>query len=144
MPIKQGNKVKIEYEGSFENGEIFDSSEKYGRALEFTVGKKQVIPGFENAVIGMEKEEEKEVTIQAKDAYGERNLNLVKKIPKIQFPEEQRDKLKKGVMLGLATPDGRQMPAIISDVSENEVEIDFNHPLAGKTLKFKIKVVDFS
>ncbi|MBD3259541.1 peptidylprolyl isomerase [Candidatus Woesearchaeota archaeon] len=142
MPIKEGNKVKIEYEGSLEDGTVFDSSAKHGAPLEVEIGAKQIIPGFEKALIGMEKGQEKEITLKPADAYGEPNPQLLKKIPKAQLPKEPEPK--KGMMLTLGTPDGKQFPAKIAEVGENDVTIDLNHPLAGKTLKFKIKVLDVS
>ena len=82
MPIKNGDKVKIDYEGILEDGTIFDSSKKQGKPLKFEVGAKQIIPGFENALIGMEKEEEKEIKLQPSEAYGNSNPNLLQKIPR--------------------------------------------------------------
>ena len=80
MPAKEGDKVKVEYTGTFEDGEVFDSSEKHGQPLEFELGAKQVVPGFENAIVGMEKDEEKEVKIESKDAYGDQNPQLVQEL----------------------------------------------------------------
>lgn len=142
MAIEKGKKVKIEYEGSLENGEVFDSSEKHGKPLEFTVGENQVIPGFENQVIGMEKGQEKTIKISPEEAYGEKKPELVQKIPKTQVPAEQASKIQKGMVLGLNAPDGRQVPVMVTDVDDEGITLDMNHPLAGKTLNFKIKVVD--
>ncbi|MEA3378120.1 MAG: peptidylprolyl isomerase [Nanoarchaeota archaeon] len=139
MKIKNGDKVKIEYTGKLEDGTVFDSSEKYGKPLEIEVGAKKLIKGFEDALIGMEENEEKEVTINPEDAYGQPNLQLRKKVPRGRLPKEPEPK--KGMVLLIGTPDGRQFPAKIIEISENEVSLDLNHPLAGKTLIFKIKVV---
>ena len=140
MAVQKGNKVKVEYEGKFETGEVFDSSEKAGKPLEFEAGEGQVIPGFDNALIGMEKGEEKEVTIEAKDAYGERREELKQEVPKEKLPQEAE--LKPGMMLMVGTPDGKQMPVVITEITDKGAMIDFNHPLAGKKLIFKIKLVD--
>ncbi len=142
MPVKKGDKVKIEYTGTFDDGTVFDSSEKHGKPLEFEAGAGHVIKGFDAAVLGMEKGQEKEIKIQPKEAYGDRNPNLIKKIPKSQLP--QGKEVKKGMMLMLSTPDGKQMPATIAEVTDDSISIDLNHPLAGKNLNFKIKVVDIS
>lgn len=139
MPVKEGDKVKVEYTGTLEDGTVFDTSEGK-EPLEFEVGAKQVIPGFEEAVKGMEQGEEKEVTLPKEEAYGEHHEQLVKQVPKEQVPEGME--LKEGAMLGVTLPDGRQIPAKILEVGDKEVKIDLNHPLAGKTLKFKIKVVE--
>jgi peptidylprolyl isomerase len=140
--VKEGNKIKVEYTGSLDDGTVFDSSEKHGQPLEFEVGKKQVIPGFEKAVIGMKKGEEKEVKINAADAYGEPNPEAVQKVPKEKMPTRQE--LKEGMLLVMNLPNGMKVPAKIVKVEDKEVTIDFNHPLAGKDLNFKIKVVEIS
>ncbi|MHA1209372.1 MAG: FKBP-type peptidyl-prolyl cis-trans isomerase [Candidatus Freyarchaeota archaeon] len=139
MPVKKGDRVKVEYIGMFDDGTVFDSSE--GKSpLEFEAGSGQIIKGFDEAVIGMEKGEEKEFKIEPKDAYGERNPELVRKIPRDQLPPEAQA----GMLLMLRTPDGMQIPAEITEVTDEEVTIDLNHPLAGKNLNFKIKIVDIS
>ncbi len=140
MPVKNGDKVKVEYEGTFDDGTVFDSSEKCGAPLEFEVGAGQIIPGFENAVMGMEKGEEKEFKLEPSDAYGDRNPQLVQKIPKDQLPKE----VMPGMMLMIGLPNGVQIPVKVTDVTDEEVTIDLNHPLAGKALNFKIKIVDIS
>ena len=140
MAVKKGDKIKIEYTGTLEDGTVFDSSEKHGQPSEFEVGSGMVIPGFDKAVMGMEKDEEKEVTIQPADAYGEPNPQLVKDIPKDQLPPEAKE----GAMLMMQLPNGAKMPAKITKMTEENATLDLNHPLAGKVLKFKIKVVDIS
>ena len=140
MPVKKGDKVQVDYTGTFDDGTVFDSSEKHGKPLEFEVGSGMVVPGFENAVIGMEKGEEKEVTLQPEDAYGHPNDEMVKKVPKDQFPKDQDPK--PGMMLVMGLPNGMQIPAKIVEVEDTEVTIDLNHPMAGKVLNFKIKVVE--
>ncbi len=141
MAIKKGDKVKIDYTGTLDNGTVFDTS--VGKQpIEFEVGTGMVIPGFENAVLGMKKGEEKEIKLQAKDAYGERNDQLLKKVPKEQLPKDPLPKV--GMMVGLSSPQGQQIPAKIIEVTDKEITIDLNHPLSGKSLSFKIKVVEDS
>lgn len=140
MPVKNGDKVKVEYEGTFNDGTVFDSSEKCGAPLEFEVGAGQIIPGFENAVMGMENGEEKEFKLEPSDAYGDRNPQLVQKIPKDQLPKE----VTPGMMLMIGLPNGVQIPVKVTEVTDEEVTLDLNHPLAGKALNFKIKIVDIS
>ena len=142
MAIKKGKKVKIEYEGKLEDGTVFDSSEKHGQPLEFEVGSGQVIKGFDDAVSGMKKGEEKEFSIEPEEAYGKRNPDLEKEIPRKALPQDQEPK--EGMMLMMGTPDGQRFPAKIIKVGKEKVTIDLNHPLAGKKLIFKIKVVDVS
>jgi len=138
--IEKGNKVKIEYEGSFDDGTVFDSSANHESSFEFTIGNNEVIPGFEEGLMGMNKGEEKKIRILAKDAYGEIRQDLINKVPKTLLPEGM--KVEKGMLLGLQAPDGRKIPALIEDVSDTEITINLNHPLAGKNLDFKLKVIE--
>ena len=92
MAVKKGDKVKVDYTGTLEDGTVFDSSEKHGQPLEFEVGAGQVIPGFENGIIGMEKGNEKDIEIKPADAYGEINPEMVKELPKDQFPQDKEIK----------------------------------------------------
>ncbi|RLE46295.1 peptidylprolyl isomerase [Candidatus Woesearchaeota archaeon] len=142
MPVKKGDKIKVEYEGRLEDGTVFDSSKTHGAPLEFEVGGRKVIKGFDDGVIGMELNEEKEIRIEPKDAYGDRNPELIKKVPKDQLPKEHE--LKPGMMLLMGMPNGAQLPVTITEVGDKEVTLDLNHPLAGKTLIFKVKVVEIA
>ncbi len=139
MAIKKGDKIKIEYTGTLDDKTVFDTSE--GKSpLEFEAGSGKVIKGFDDAVMGMEKGEEKNVKLEVKDAYGEHNPELVRKIPRESLPKDQEPK--PGMMLLVKTPTGQQYPVKIKEVSDKEITIDLNHPLAGKNLNFKIKVAD--
>jgi FKBP-type peptidyl-prolyl cis-trans isomerase 2 len=140
MKVEKGNKVKVDYTGSFEDGQVFDSSAKHGAPLEFVVGGKQVVPGFDAAIEGMAPGEEKEILLKPEDAYGLHRPDLIKKVPRDQLPQDQQPEV--GMMLAVKTPEGGQFPAKITGVTEGEVTIDLNHPLSGKTLKFKIKLVE--
>lgn len=140
MTVKKGDKVKVEYEGSFDDGTIFDKSEIHGKPLEFEVGSGQVIKGFDEALVGMKKGEEKTVKLKSADAYGEPKKELVQKIPRDHLPKDKEPEA--GMMLLMGLPDGKQMPARIVEVSDKEVTVDINHPLAGKDLNFKLKIVD--
>jgi peptidylprolyl isomerase len=141
MPIKKGDKVKVEYTGTFDDGTVFDSSE--GREpLEFEVGSEQVISGFDESVIGMEIGEEKDAKLAPSEAYGDSDPTLLKKIPREKLPPGEEPQ--PGMVLELVTPDGVRVPAKITEVTDKDVTIDLNHPLAGKTLNFKIKIVEIS
>jgi len=140
MAVETGNKIKVDYTGTFENGEVFDASEKHGKPLEFEAGKGMVVPGFDSAVIGMAEGEEKEVTLQPLDAYGEINPQAIQKVPAEKFPKDA----KVGLQVGIPLPNGQQYPATITAMDEKEVTLDMNHPMAGKILIFKIKVVSIS
>ncbi|MFH1770199.1 MAG: peptidylprolyl isomerase [archaeon] len=139
MVVKKGDKVKIEYIGSFEDGTVFDASEKHGQPLEFEAGTGKVIKGFDKAIIGMKVGQEKEVTIKPEEGYGMPHNDLVRDVPRDRLPKDQEPK--PGMMLIMGTPDGQQIPARIVSVTTDTVKIDLNHPLAGRTLKFKLKLV---
>jgi FKBP-type peptidyl-prolyl cis-trans isomerase 2 len=142
MKVEKGNKVKVEYEGKLEDGTVFDSSKTHGQPLEFEVGAGQLIKGFDEAVIGMAKDEEKEITLSPAEAYGEPNPQMQKEFPRAQLPPEPEPKV--GMVLMMAMANGQQIPAKIKEVKDDVVVLDLNHPLAGKTLVFKIKVVEIS
>ena len=134
--MKPGTKVKVHYTGTLSDGTVFDSSEGK-QPLEFTIGENRVIAGFENGIKGMKLNEEKNINILAKDAYGERDERMVVSVPRSKFPPE----IEAGGQLLLKGPEGQRMPAKIHEIRDNEIIIDLNHPLAGKELNFKVKVV---
>lgn len=136
---KKGDTVKVHYTGTLKNGEKFDSSE--GRdPLEFKLGDQQVIPGFETAVEGLEVGEAKTVSIPASDAYGERSDDLVMTAALKDLNLDFNPK--KGDQLTLQRSDGQQIPVRVVDVSEVDITIDANHPLAGEELTFKIELTE--
>jgi peptidylprolyl isomerase len=137
--VKTGDKVTVEYVGSFTDGKIFDASVKHGRPIEFTVGSGQVVKGFDNAVVGMAIGEEKVVKLTPDLAYGERRAELQKVLLRKNLPADKEPKPGMALVLGLAN--GVEVPARITKVEGEMVTIDLNHPLAGKNLNFKIKVV---
>jgi len=139
MPVKKGDKIKVEYTGTLDDGTVFDTSERKA-PLEFEVGAGKIIKGFDNAVIGMEKGQEKEIKLKPEESYGNPNPELVKKIPKTVLPKGQEPK--QGMMIVMKTKEGQQIPARIAEVTDKDITIDLNHPLAGRTLNFKIKVAD--
>src|SRR3989338_754851 len=137
--VKQGDLIKVEYEGKLENGTVFDASKLHDAPLQFEAGSGQMIKGFDDAVLGMKVGEEKEVTLETAEAYGQINTSLLKKVPQSQLPLGQ--KIEKGMVLDIGLPTGQKIPARVVEVTLNDITIDLNHPLAGKVLKFKIKVV---
>ena len=136
--VKEGDVVKVEYKGSLEDGTVFDES-KEGEPLIFVVGSGQIIPGFDKAVVGMKLNEEKKVTIQKEDAYGERDETLVKVFPRNILPENLKPR--KDMILSMRDNNGRILPAKVVEVTADSLTLDLNHPLAGKNLVFDIKVI---
>jgi FKBP-type peptidyl-prolyl cis-trans isomerase 2 len=136
---ENNDKVLVDYIGKLDDGEIFDRSDVHGKPLEFTLGAGQVIPGFEKAVLGMKVGEEKDIRFEAAEAYGMPNPELVKEVPRAQLPKEHEPK--PGMMLVIGLPNGMQIPAKITSVTDDKVMMDLNHPLAGKALNFHLKLV---
>jgi len=138
--VKKGDKIKLEYEGVLEDGTVFDSSDLKGCPLEFKVGSGQLLRKLEDAIIGMNIGEEKEIVLPPEDAYGEHKPEFLKEISKNYFPADQE--IEPGMFFMMVMQDGRQTPVKVYSISEDIVTIDLNHPLAGKTLIFKIKVIE--
>jgi peptidylprolyl isomerase len=139
MEVQKGNKIKVQYTGKLKDGTIFDKS-KADEPLEFSVGSGKIIPGFDKAVEGMKLNEEKKVILKPEEAYGKRDKTLIKQFPKSSVPEELKPE--KGMVLKLQDKTGRSVPATIIDMTEDNLVIDLNHPLAGRDLTFDIKIVD--
>lgn len=138
---KSGDTVKIHYTGTLEDGTEFDSSA--GREpLEFALGGGQVIPGFDSAVDGMAVGENKTVTIPAGEAYGDRHDQLVQEVPKSALPSEMEPSV--GMQLQSQSPDGQVMNLVITEVADESVTVDANHPLAGQELTFAIELVEIA
>lgn len=140
--VKKGDTIKVEYEGSLDDGTVFDASKNHGAPLEFEVGAGQVIKGFEEGVLGLKEGEEKNINIKPADAYGNSNPQMIQKVPRDKLPQDQEPKT--GMVLMVNLPNGQQIPARITEVNQDTVTLDLNHPLAGKTLNFKIKVVEIT
>jgi FKBP-type peptidyl-prolyl cis-trans isomerase 2 len=140
MPVEKNNQVSVEYTGTLEDGTVFDSSEEHGEPLVYIAGVGMMIPGFDAAVIGMEIGEEKEITLQPEEAYGEYDERGIQHVPRSQFPKDFDPKV--GMVLHLGTPNGDQFNAKVTAVDKKDVTLDLNHELAGKVLNFKLKVVD--
>ena len=134
----QGKKVKTHYRGTLDDGTQFDSSYDRGEPLEFTCGAGQMIKGFDAAVIDMQVGEKKSVHIPAADAYGERRDGLTQRVPKKHFGEQ---KLTPGMQVVLQTNFGPRA-VTIEKVGMSVVDVDLNHPMAGKDLSFDIDIVE--
>lgn len=136
MKIEQGKKVKVHYTGKHENGDVFDSSVG-NEPLEFTVGEGQLIPGFENGVVGMEVGNTKTLEIEPTEAYGEFREDLVSEVAVTELPEGTQA----GQVLQAQTNMG-PLNVTVKEINEGMAKIDANHPLAGKKLIFDIEVVE--
>ncbi len=136
MKVSQGARVAVHYRGTLDDGEEFDSSE--GREpLEFVVGGGQLIPGFEAAVVGMEAGQEKTFTLRPEDAYGPYEKEMVIEGPRSAFP----DAVKVGQSYTFQIGKNQEAEGRLLELTEKHVVVDFNHPLAGKRLTFRVRVV---
>jgi peptidylprolyl isomerase len=135
---KNGDVVKINYTGTLDDGTVFDSSENRD-PLAFTLGSGQVIPGFEEAVLGMTVGESKNVNIPAAKAYGQRNEEMVIEAPRDQVPPEITPEV--GQHLQMGGPNGEVVMVVITEVTDTYIKLDANPPLAGKDLNFAIELV---
>lgn len=135
--VKDGDTVKVHYTGTLEDGTVFDSSE--GRdPLEFTLGQGQLIAGFEKTVFGMTAGESRTVNIPAEEAYGPYREEMVLAVPRSQFPPDMSPE--PGMQLQVGQDDGEGMLVTITNITDAEVTLDANHPLAGKNLTFTIQL----
>lgn len=140
MGVKKGDTVSVHYTGTFEDGREFDTTG--GRdPFCFQVGSGQVIQGFDEAVLGMETGEKKTVSIPADKAYGERDENMVHEIPKADLGGAA---VSEGDIVEMRSREGEVIPATIGKVTDDAVVIDFNHPLAGRTLNFELELIELS
>ena len=135
---KDGNTVKVHYTGTLEDGTVFDTSVER-EPLEFTLGEGTLIPGFEEALKGMQVGQSKTVTIPAEDAYGPHIDDLVLVIERDQLPEDLDPKV--GQQLQIQQTSGETTVVLVTDVSETTITVDANYPLAGKDLIFEIELI---
>ena len=136
---KSGDKVKVHYHGRLTNGETFDSSE--GRApLEFEVGGGMVIKGFDEGVTGMQVGEKKTVNIPFDEAYGPRNPEMLVEFPREKFPKDME--LEVGMPLMMNNGADQQFQVVVTEIKDDVVILDANHPLAGQDLVFDIELVE--
>lgn len=136
--VEAGHYVIVRYTGRIESGEVFDTNEG-GPALELQAGAGQVIPGLDRALLGMAPGEKKSITLPPEQAYGKRDDSLRRSLPRSEFPPDAP--LKAGEVMALKTADGARVPVEVHAVDDQEVVLDFNHPLAGHTLSFDLEVV---
>ena len=133
----KGDTVKVHYTGILDDGTVFDSS-RDREALQVTLGSGTLISGFEDALVGMSVGEKKQLKIVSSGAYGPRREDLVIRLDKAEFPPSLEPR--EGLMLNLKGPKEQEIQAVITEVSEDSVTLDANHPLAGKDLTFDIEL----
>ncbi len=138
---KRGDRVRVHYRGTLSDGKEFDSS--LGQEpLGFVLGAGRVIPGFEQAVLGMRIGESKTVVIEAAEAYGPHRPEMIQEIPRSAIPPEIA--LSEGLVLQARSPEGRTLSFSVVSFDEERVKVDGNHPLAGQDLTFELELVEIA
>ena len=140
-PAKKGDKVKVHYTGTLSDGKIFDSS-RDKEPFEFILGHGQVIEGFEDALLGMEIHQIKTFTIPSDKAYGQKKDQLIATIERTLLPENFEPKI--GQYLVMQGKDGQKINPLVTDITETNITLDGNHPLAGKDLTFELELLEIS
>ncbi|BAZ68071.1 MAG: peptidylprolyl isomerase [Pelatocladus maniniholoensis HA4357-MV3] len=135
---KLGDTVKVHYTGKLDDGTVFDSSAERD-PLQFSIGEGLVIPGFEQAVVGMTPGESKRTNISADEAYGPYRPELVMVVEKERIPTDVSVEV--GQMLQISQSNGQAIPVVVTEVSDSQITLDANHPLAGQELIFEIQLV---
>jgi peptidylprolyl isomerase len=136
---KTGDTVKVHYTGKLDDGTVFDTSSDR-EPLQFTIGQGQLIPDFEQAVVGMNPGESKTIQIPSENAYGPHHQEMVMEIDRSEFPENLEPEVDQ--RLQVSQSDGRTFPVTVTGVSESKVTLDANHPLAGKDLTFDVQLTE--
>lgn len=139
--IKDGSLVSLQYTLTGEDGKTIESN-KGKEPLKYVHGQRQMIPGLEKELSGMKVGQEKHVTVKPEDAYGPVNQAAFQEIPKEKIPAEKLKEMKVGAVVPAQTPDGQVVPVRVHEIKEKTIVFDGNHPMAGKTLVFDVKVLD--
>lgn len=136
--ITEGSKVALEYTLNVDGGKTVDSNTG-DDPLVYTQGNHEIIPALEEELSGLAAGDEKKVTLEPEDAYGAVDPNAFQEVPLDQIPEDAR---KKGQLLVMQDQQGHRQQIRVSEIHEDTAVLDLNHPLAGKTLHFDVKVLD--
>ena len=133
-----GKKIRMHFELFLSRDEVIDSNFD-GEAVEFTVGDGNLLPGFEEAIFGLRVNDENTVQIPAEKAFGEYNEDNIQVIPRFRFPSDLA--MEKGLMINFADSAGNEQAGVIQNFDADRVTVDFNHPLAGKNIQFRVKIL---
>jgi FKBP-type peptidyl-prolyl cis-trans isomerase SlyD len=136
--IREGSQVSLEYTLSDEAGTVIESN-KGKQPMSYIHGKSQIIPGLEKELSGMKVGEEKKIQVKPEDGYGPVNPDAFQEVSKDKLPPEA---LKVGTMLMAQGPRGQGIPVRVHEIKDTTVIMDFNHPMAGKTLSFDVKIYE--
>ncbi len=134
--IKKGDIVRVHFIGTLDDGKVFESTQGK-EPLEFEVGSGDVYSFFDTCVIGMKEGEMREFRIEPSDAFGFHRKELIQKVPR----QKLQGDFKQGEWIDMKVSSGEQRKAKVLDITDDEITLDFNHPLAGKALNLQIKII---
>jgi peptidylprolyl isomerase len=140
MPIQKGDRIRIEYEAYLDDGQVFDSTANHGFPMKVLVGDGRFLDAFEEALLGMEVGERKIVRLPPSKAYGEYSFDKIELLARNKIPTKKE--LEIGNLLILQDSTGTEVPTKVLDFTDTEVTLDFNHPLAGITLNYRVSIVE--
>ena len=138
---QNGDTVKVHFTGSLDDGTVFDSSLE-SAPLEFTLGDTLLIPGFQDIIRGMNPGDTKKETLSPDEAYGPRHKELIIQVNRQHLPQGLEPQI--GQHLQLARTDGDPVSVLITEINEDAVTLDANHPLAGLNLIFEVELLDIA
>ena len=139
LEVELGTKVTLHFALILEDGDVVDSNFETAPAT-FTVGDGNLLPGFESTLIGLENGDEREFTIPPEEAFGQHNPQNVQRVDRSNFDQQE---LEVGAMFSFQNGDG-ELPGVIIEFEDEEILVDFNHPLAGKNIIFQVKIMDIT
>jgi FKBP-type peptidyl-prolyl cis-trans isomerase SlpA len=137
VPVSEGTRVYLNFSVSLEDGSEVDSNFG-GDPVDFVIGDGSLLPGFERLLFGMEGGERQMFTVMPENAFGQPNDNNLQFLPRDQFDDDVE--LEIGLVFSFADAGGGELPGMIIEFDESEVTVDFNHPLAGRTILFDVLV----
>tara|TARA_R110002167_G_scaffold14028_1_gene57309 strand:+ start:154 stop:627 length:474 start_codon:yes stop_codon:yes gene_type:complete len=136
--IKSNSFVSMDFKIRLKDGTIAEDSTKYNQCFDFQMGQEIFSERFESEVLGLEVGSKKKIMLTPKDGFGEKHPAMIYQMPKSRFPEELDVEI--GSIISFSQPNGTEMPGMITDVTENEATVDFNHPLSGQVIMFEVDI----
>lgn len=141
LTVGPGTEVTLHFTLRLDDGEVIDSTAEQGPAT-FVVGDGNLLPGFEKALFGLATGAKEKFKIAPEEGFGRPNPNNVQWVPRDQFPPDVE--LSEGLVVSFADAQNAELPGVIAKIGEQQVEVDFNHPLAGRDITFEVEIVDVS
>lgn len=140
LTIQEGRAVTLHFSLLLPSGEEIDST-RNGKPASFIVGDGNLLPGFEEALLGKTKGFAEQITLPPEQAFGTRNEANIRLLPRDKFAEELESELEVGLMVSFQSPEG-ELPGVVVDIYEDTLKVDFNHPLSGREIVFDVAILD--